>query len=171
MWCGDCGYLGVRPSLTGLKLDGECPPALEGAHPTFCHLGRDVTITVRNGKHVAQLKQSGIQIPRDNLPYLWGAAAAVRLLLRAGIGAEEIGGLGLISGAAVARDLRIRTHATLQLDAVRFTPTSGWKRNGAPSTRLPPASARPTKSVSRKSPGGSRLRSSLNRWLFSNSRR
>lgn len=53
LWGFTRGCLGVRPSLTGLKLEGECPPALEGARHTFCHLGRDVTVTVRNGKPVA----------------------------------------------------------------------------------------------------------------------
>ncbi len=52
LWGFTRGCLGVRPSLTGLALEGTCAQRMEGARHTFCHLGRDVTVRVKGGRTV-----------------------------------------------------------------------------------------------------------------------
>lgn len=44
------GCIGVWPHLDGLRETGTPSRRLEGARYTFCHLGRDVTIEIRNGR-------------------------------------------------------------------------------------------------------------------------
>lgn len=44
------GCFGVWPSLTGLRKTGPVSRRMEGASYTFCHLGKDVHLAVRDGR-------------------------------------------------------------------------------------------------------------------------
>jgi Glycosyl-hydrolase family 116, catalytic region len=52
LWGFTRGCLGLRPSLTGLGVEGTCAQRMEGSSHTFCHLGRDVTVRVKGGRPV-----------------------------------------------------------------------------------------------------------------------
>jgi hypothetical protein len=43
------GCFNAWPTLDGIRISGNAPAQMEGARYTFCHLGRDVTLEVRNG--------------------------------------------------------------------------------------------------------------------------
>jgi hypothetical protein len=54
------GCFGVWPHLDGLRQTGKPPRRLEGARYTFCYLGRDVTIEVRNGNSLIMNTDRGL---------------------------------------------------------------------------------------------------------------
>jgi len=108
-------------------------------------LGKTVTVRVRDtnryGRTVGEL-------------ILPGGRNLNQELVRAGLVAPEVCDEG----------------ASSHLMMKSAIPTCGWKRSGAPSTRSPRASTRPTKSA-RKKQSGRRRRWRANHWWFSNRHR
>ena len=50
LWGFIRGCLGIHPTLERCEVHGSPSPQMEGARFRFCHLGKDVTVQVRNGK-------------------------------------------------------------------------------------------------------------------------
>ena len=53
------GCFGIRPTLTGLRLDGAVAAKLEGATHTFCHLGRDVQAFAGRTENASAMNKIG----------------------------------------------------------------------------------------------------------------